>query len=55
LKFDRSIPDGTPRKTLDNSLLKTLELDWPVVDLLAGLKLTYKDFLRTPYAQPEKN
>jgi GDP-L-fucose synthase len=55
LKFDRSIPDGTPRKTLDNSRLKTLELDWPVVDLLAGLKLTYKDFLRTPYAQPEKN
>ena len=43
--FDISKPDGTPRKLMDNSCLKTL--GWsPTVDLKYGLELTYKDFLK---------
>jgi GDP-L-fucose synthase len=51
LKFDPSIPDGTPRKTLDNSRLKAFDFNWTPVGLQAGLALAYNDFLGTPYAQ----
>jgi GDP-L-fucose synthase len=51
LKFDSSIPDGTPRKTLESSRLKAFSFKWTPVGLQAGLELAYKDFLGTPYAQ----
>ncbi|MDI3467519.1 MAG: GDP-L-fucose synthetase [Nitrospira sp.] len=44
LVFDRSKPDGTPRKLLDVSRLHGL--GWKArTDLKHGLKLTYRDFL----------
>ncbi len=43
--FDRSKPDGAPRKVLDVSILE--KLGWSSkVSLEEGLKLTYADFLR---------
>ena len=44
-KFDNSIPDGTPRKVLDNSVAR--KYGWfPKIDLETGLLLTYKDFIK---------
>jgi GDP-L-fucose synthase len=44
LVFDTSKPDGTPRKLLDVSRLKSL--GWkPRVSLKKGIKLAYQDFL----------
>jgi GDP-L-fucose synthase len=44
LVFDRSKPDGTPRKLLDVSRLKAM--GWkPKVELREGIKLAYADFL----------
>jgi GDP-L-fucose synthase len=43
--WDTSKPDGTPRKWLDSSRL--FALGWkPQVDLEAGIRLAYEDFLR---------
>ncbi len=43
LSFDTSKPDGTPRKLLDSSILRSL--GWhPKVSLKEGLKSTYEDF-----------
>jgi GDP-L-fucose synthase len=43
LEFDRSKPDGTPRKLLDVSKLTTM--GWRAsIDLRPGLEATYKDF-----------
>ena len=43
LTFDTSKPDGTPRKLLDSSILRSL--GWcPKVSLKEGLKSTYEDF-----------
>ena len=43
IKFDASKPDGTPRKSLDVSLLK--KLGWESsLSLTEGLRLTYEDF-----------
>lgn len=43
--WDTSKPDGTPRKLLDSSRLFTL--GWrPAVDLEAGIRLAYGDFLK---------
>ena len=43
IKFDTSKPDGTPRKLLDISLIKTL--GWkPTFDLESGLNVTYEFF-----------
>ncbi len=40
LIFDKSMPDGNPRKLLDSSLINNL--GWsPDVDLDSGLKITY--------------
>ena len=45
IRWDTSMPDGTPRKLLDSSRLTAL--GWkPSVSLEAGLKLTYDAFLR---------
>ena len=42
--FDSSKPDGSPRKWMDSSRLN--QLGWiPSIDLHAGLKLAYQDFL----------
>ena len=45
IKFDKSKPDGTPRKLLDSSRL--LSLGWkPTVSLEDGLKKTYSSYLK---------
>jgi len=45
IRWDNSMPDGTPRKLLDSSRLAAL--GWtPLVKLEDGLKLTYEAFLR---------
>jgi GDP-L-fucose synthase len=42
--WDKSKPDGTPRKLMDSSRLFTL--GWkPKVDLASGIRLAYEDFL----------
>ena len=44
LFFDKTKPNGTPRKIIDSSRL--LKLGWkPKIDFLDGLKTTYTDFL----------
>jgi GDP-L-fucose synthase len=46
ISFDSSKPDGTPRKLLDSSRLSSL--GWsPTVNLSAGLKIAYRDFLNS--------
>ena len=43
LQFDKSKPDGTPRKLLDSSTLSSL--GWaPIVSLEDGIKMTLNDF-----------
>lgn len=45
ISFDSSKPDGTPKKLMDSSRLKSL--GWqPKVNLEAGLKFAYADFLQ---------
>lgn len=45
LVFDPAMPDGTPRKLLDISRMKSL--GWqPQISLTEGLRRTYADFLR---------
>ena len=42
--FDKSKPDGTPRKVTDISLIKNT--GWkPKIDLEKGVSMAYKDFL----------
>jgi GDP-L-fucose synthase len=49
--WDTSKPDGTPRKLLDSSRL--FSLGWkPRIDLEAGLRLAYQDFLRQQLPNP---
>ncbi len=49
LVFDKSQPDGTPRKLMDSSRINAL--GWhATVHLTAGLKLAYEDFLRNDKA-----
>jgi GDP-L-fucose synthase len=44
IHFDTSKPDGSPRKWIDSNRLN--QLGWiPSMDLYAGLKLAYQDFL----------
>ena len=50
LTFDSSKPDGTPKKLMDVSLLKSL--GWqPQVDLARGLTLTYEWFLQSDHSK----
>ena len=45
ISFDPNKPDGAPRKLMDSGLLKNL--NWkPSVDFMAGLSLTYHDYLQ---------
>jgi GDP-L-fucose synthase len=45
LHFDRSKPDGTPRKLMDNSKIRAL--GWaPKISLVQGITIAYKDFLK---------
>ncbi len=45
IKFDTSKPDGTPRKLMDNSIMKSL--GWkPAISLREGIQLAYEDFLK---------
>jgi GDP-L-fucose synthase len=46
LMFDRSKPDGTPRKLLDSSRLKNLGWE-PKVPLAQGLALAYQSFVES--------
>ena len=48
LMFDRTKPDGTPRKLMDVQLLSNLGWD-AKIDLKAGLMDTYKDFVHSRY------
>ena len=43
LKFDSSKPDGSPRKLLDNKVIKALGWE-PKINLLEGLHRTYNDY-----------
>ena len=50
IAWDASRPDGTPRKLLDSS--RMFALGWkPEVDLEAGVRLAYQDFLTRPAGQ----
>ena len=49
--FDRSKPDGTPRKLLDSTRLRSLGWE-PVIDLREGLQRTAEDFLAAHAAHP---
>jgi GDP-L-fucose synthase len=50
LKWDKSKPDGTPRKLLDTG--KITKLGWkPAVSLQEGIKRTYRYFLKEPKAR----
>jgi GDP-L-fucose synthase len=49
ITFDPTKPDGTPRKLLDISKLRTL--GWtPKTPLALGIRLAYQDFLKTQMA-----
>jgi GDP-L-fucose synthase len=51
ITWDRSMPDGTPRKLMDSSRL--FAMGWrPQVDLETGLRLAYDDFLQGNRAKP---
>jgi GDP-L-fucose synthase len=50
IEYDRSKPDGTPRKLLDSALITAL--GWkPRVALREGLALAYQQFLAADYAE----
>ena len=49
ITYDRSKPDGTPRKLLDVTLMRSLGWE-PRVALAEGLGLAYRDFLTTEQA-----
>jgi len=50
LVWDKTKPDGTPRKLMDSSRL--FALGWkPKIDLSTGIRLAYEDFLKK-FAQP---
>jgi GDP-L-fucose synthase len=44
IRFDASKPDGTPRKLMDSTRLRSLGWE-PRIDLSSGLADTYRDFL----------
>ena len=45
IEFDATKPDGPPRKLMDSSRLKNL--GWkPTIELAAGLRIAYEDFLK---------
>jgi len=54
LRFDTSKPNGTPRKWMDVSRMKSLGIE-PAIALRAGIEATYQDFLVNvwPYLDAE--
>ena len=44
--FDTSIPDGTPRKILDSSLMRSFNWE-PKINLEQGLEMAYSDYLNS--------
>lgn len=49
IRFDKSKPDGTPRKLLDINRMKNL--GWvPKINLVEGIQKAYKDFLTHGYS-----
>ena len=45
IEFDRTKPDGTPRKLMDSSRIN--KLGWkPTIELVDGLKLAYENFMK---------
>jgi GDP-L-fucose synthase len=47
IEVDRTRPDGTPRKLMDNSRIAAL--GWrPRIDLASGIRATYRNFLDEP-------
>jgi len=50
IRFDRTHPDGMPRKILDSDVLK--DLGWqPATDFRAGLAATYDSFLQIEHGK----
>jgi GDP-L-fucose synthase len=50
LEWDKSKPDGTPRKLMDSSRL--FALGWkPKIDLTTGIRLAYEDYLKKARAR----
>jgi len=45
IDFDSTKPDGTPRKLMNSTLLKTLGWN-PRVDIEEGLSIAYQDYLK---------
>ncbi len=45
INFDKTKPDGTPKKLMSSDRLKNMGWE-PKIDLADGLQLAYKDFLR---------
>jgi GDP-L-fucose synthase len=45
IDFDSTKPDGSPRKLMSSTLLKTLGWN-PKVDIEEGLSIAYQDFLK---------
>lgn len=48
IHFDRTKPDGMPRKLLDSSRIRALSWE-PAVSLEQGLRKTYADFIHSPH------
>lgn len=48
--FNRSMPDGAPRKLIDSSIIKSI--GWEAkINLSTGLKIVYEDFLKNHFTQ----
>ena len=48
INFDKSKPDGSPRKLLD--ITKLQKMGWhPIISLKDGLHLAYNEFLKTGF------
>ena len=46
IRFDKTMPDGTMRKLLDSSLIKST--GWlPSISIESGIKFAYKDFINS--------
>ncbi|RXK81495.1 GDP-L-fucose synthase [Chlorobaculum sp. 24CR] len=48
IEYDATKPDGTPRKLMDSSLIRSLGWN-PKIELKEGLKIAYNDFLQSAY------
>jgi len=53
IEYDSEKPDGTPRKLMDSTRLRSLGWE-PKIGLKEGLKAAYADFLKSAYASSEQ-